>query len=71
MKTSCRSMVGVPQTLLQTSSHGCAGMVTDIGPRPYIVSELSHIRNHGVGSGSLGIAMAEKQEPARLRQKQS
>lgn len=35
----------ISQTLPPKGSHGCTGIVTDIGPRPCMVSGTSYLRN--------------------------
>ena len=62
------------RTLPQKDPHRDIGMSTDvkgIKPRLYMVRGSSYMRNNRVDSGSIGIAVAEKQEHACLPQKQS
>lgn len=67
-KISCRCMVCVfPGLLPRNVLHGCLGIVTDLGPRLYMVSGLLHARNYADSSSS-GITMAGERRPTSLRQ---
>ena len=69
IKTSYRSMVCIFQTLPLEGSHGCIGIITNLGTRLYMVSGLPGPRKHEAKSSSLGVTMAGTWKPAWLRQK--
>ena len=49
-------------------SHGRIGIVTDLGPRLYMVNGSPRVRKYEVDSSSLGVTVAGKWRSAQLRQ---